>query len=41
MFHSAGLKVGVWTVNDKKMVACLYSDYKVDYVTSDMRVSTL
>lgn len=35
MFHSAGLQVGVWTVNDKKTVACLYNDYGVDFVTSD------
>ncbi len=35
MFHDAGLAVGVWTVNDKKTVACLYNDYGVDYVTSD------
>ena len=41
MFHSAGLKVGVWTVNDKKTIACLYGDYQVDYVTSDMRVNAL
>lgn len=41
MFHDAGLAVGVWTINDKKTVACLFNDYGVDYVTSDMRKSEL
>lgn len=34
-FHKAGLKVGVWTVNDKKMAAYVIKEYGVDYLTTD------
>ncbi len=41
MFHGAGLKVGVWTVNGGKNAACLQYTYGVDYITTDMRKSEL
>jgi len=41
MFHKAGLKVGVWTVNNARDIACLALEYGVDYVTTDVRKSVL
>lgn len=35
-FHSAGLKVGVWTVDNPKDALILATEYGVDYVTSNI-----
>jgi len=41
MFHDAGLKVGVWTVNSGRDAACLVYEYGVDFITTDVRESVL
>lgn len=35
-FHSAGLKVGVWTVDDPRAAMILATEYGVDYITSNI-----
>lgn len=37
-FRAAGLKIGVWTINDPKLAVCYVSDYSVDYITTDIRM---
>lgn len=37
-FHDAGLKVGVWTVNNIKDALCCVGVLGVDYVTTDIRM---
>ncbi len=37
-FHKAGLKVGVWTVNDARNAICCAADFHADYITTDVRL---
>lgn len=37
-FHRAGLKVGVWTVNDARNAICCAADFHADYITTDVRL---
>ena len=37
-FHKAGLKVGVWTLNDARSAICCAADFHADYITTDVRL---
>ena len=37
-FHKAGLKVGVWTLNDARGAICCAADFHADYITTDVRL---
>ena len=37
-FHKAGLKVGVWTLNDARNAICCAADFRADYITTDVRL---
>lgn len=38
-FHSAGLEVGVWTVNSPRDAMCCAVEFGVDYITTDIRMA--
>ena len=37
-FHKAGLKVGVWTLNDARNAICCAADFHADFITTDVRL---
>ena len=37
-FHKAGLKIGVWTINDARGAICCAADFHADFITTDVRL---